>query len=83
MLKNFKTIANKCINGKIKGIFTLGTGAEIDSDLLEYNDNVNSCDKYPYVISGDVNIELTNNGKNHRYSHSVSMFDVVEFKKID
>ena len=83
MLKNFKTIAKNCINGKIKGIFILATGSEVPSDALKNNYNPATNKEYPFAFYDGYNIILTNNGKNHRYSHSVSMFDVVDFKKID
>ena len=82
MIKNFKTIADNCIKGKICGKFVLGSGIEITSDVLDYNRNTETNKKYPYAFYGGYNIELTRNGKNHYYSHTASIFDVVEFKKL-
>ena len=83
MIKNFKTIAEKCIKGKISGVFVLGIGEEIHSNALDYNYDTHTMKLYPYRFVNQSHLVVTSNGKYRYRSHTPSLFDVVEFRKND
>ena len=82
MVKNFKTIAERCIKGKISGTFVLGSGEEIKSNAIVHNYDPHTMKNYPYKFANQLSdFEVTTNGKYRYRSHTPSLFDVVEFRK--